>query len=514
MNPSLWLESIEQKAYPPLTERIKTDVLVIGGGLTGISCAHELIKTGKRVVLVEANRLLHGTTGYTTAKLTVQHGLIYHALEKRLGLEMAKCYYESNRLALEHVLTNIKTYHIEADLIAAPASVYTNDTSYIRDIENEFLSAERIGIPAKLSSHLPLPYEVNLTITFPDQYAFNVAKYLNGLLHEIEKHQGQIYEKSRVVRVKQLPHYVEATLQNGVMIQAEDVIIASHYPCHRALEFYFTKLMPHFSYCLALDAKILPDHLIISAETPVRSLRPAIYRNQNILLVAGESHSARETRDRNRHFEALREYADEYFNPTNEYFRFSTMDYLSSDQVPLIGRIHKKTPHIYLATGYGKWGMTKGVLASLLLKDLIIKGSSDYESLYAPTRFSRMLTKTFFAYNISQPYAFLKSKVLKKKTLAIPDSGQQRTVKVKGKTIGLYRDETGTLHLCDMACPHMRCTLRFNTAEKTYDCMCHGSRFHFDGTYLDGPAKRDLIRYDWEELMDNNPAETKKNDHS
>ena len=508
MNPSLWLETVNLSSYPSLDDNIQTEVLVIGGGLTGISCAFELLKAGKEVVLVEANRLLHGTTGYTTSKLTVQHGLIYNYLENHLGLDKAKQYYESNKMGMDHILKNIQTYGIEADIQPSAASVYTKKSRYIKKIENEFKTAETIGIPATLTTELPLPYYVKQAITFDDQYEFNVVKYLVGLLGEIKKRGGKIYEQSQVVSVKETQDEVVATLKNGRMIYADDVVIASHYPCHKSLEFYFTKLMPHFSYCIALETdEPLPDQMMINVETPVRSIRKAKYNDKDILIVAGESHDAKQTKDKASRFNHLREYADYYFHTNNELFRFSTMDYLSSDQVPLIGRINKKSPHIFLATGYGKWGMTKGAMASQIIKDLVIDGKSEYEELYAPTRFSRLLTKTFFTYNLNQPITFIKSKRIKTEPFTDIAIGEQKMVKLKGKTIGMYKDEKGKLHLCEMICPHMRCTLRFNNAEHTYDCMCHGSRFSYDGTYLDGPSKRDLTRYEISEMLDESPHE-------
>lgn len=497
MNPSLWLETIEKQDYETLDHDYTTEVLIVGGGLTGISCAHELAKAGKKVVIVDSNELLHGTTGFTTSKLTVQHGLIYDKLMSKLGIDAAKAYYGSNSKAIAHVKQNCAEYGIDCDMYEAPASIYTNSVRYVRKLEKEYEAAQKIGIESKLTEELPVPYYIKKALTYTNQVEFNVVKYLSALIKEIEKNGGRIYEHTQVVKVKESSHGCEATLLSGHTIYADDVIIASHYPCHQSLDFYFTKLMPTFSYVMAFKTKdTIPHHMMISAEDPVRSLRKVTYNGEELLLVAGESHDAIKTKNKAQHFDNLHEYTDYYFHIEKEYFRFSTMDFDTVDQLPLIGRVNRKKTHVYLATGYGKWGMTKGVLASLILSDLILKGENEYEELYTPQRFTRMLNGKFISYNLEQPFKFLKSKSLSTEPLSDLPVGEQKMISLKGKKMGAFKDETGKLHLVDVVCPHMKCTLRFNNAEKTYDCMCHGSRFRYDGKYLDGPSKRNLDQYD------------------
>jgi glycine/D-amino acid oxidase-like deaminating enzyme/nitrite reductase/ring-hydroxylating ferredoxin subunit len=495
MNQSLWLDTIQKKQFPKLEQDLKTQVLVVGAGITGISCAYELAKANYKVALVDANQLLHGTSGYTTSKLTIQHSLIYDYLLNKKGYEDAWLYKDINTKAIDHVKEISELHGIDCDYKAATATVYTNHKSHIKDIEREYEAAKELGIPCEYTTDLSLPYQVKAGLRFNNQAEFHVAKYLNGLIHELEKMNVEIYENTKVIKIDEQEHQCESTLLNNKTIYSDHVIMASHYPCHKSVDLYFTKLMPSFSYVMAFETQKSIDHdMIINMSKPIRSLRKAIYNNQEILLIAGESHDAVKTKNKEKHYQALYEYADYHFKVNKELYRWSNMDYSTTDQLPMIGHVNNRLKNVYIATGFGKWGMTKGVVASLVLRDLIVNNHSEYEALFDPCRFSSIFTNKFFSYNLKQPGKFIKSKMVKTIPYEGLEPNEQKTVRINNKNYGAYKDEFGETYVVDITCPHMKCSLRFNNAEKTYDCMCHGSRFNYKGEYLDGPSKHNLTQ--------------------
>lgn len=495
MNKSLWLESIEKNTYPSLNQHIETDVLVIGGGITGISCALELAKENKKVVLVDSNQLLHGTTGYTTSKLTIQHSLIYDYLKNKFGFDNAWLYKDINTKAIEQVKHYIKQYDIDCDFNERTAYVYTDQDKYISQIEKEYQTANELEIDTVFETKLNLPYMTKAGVGFQNQAEFNVAKYLIGLVKQLEQMNCHIFEQSKVIQVKEHGH-CESLLTNGFTIKSDSVIMASHYPCHKHYDLYFTKLIPSFSYVMALETQLLiDDGMYINVEQPIRSLRKAIIDNKEVLLMAGESHNASKTHDKDKRYEDLKKFANHYFQINQELYRWSNMDYSTTDQVPLIGRANRLYKHVYTATGYSKWGMTSGIAASLILKDLILNKKSQYEGLFDPCRMSNVLTKKFFTYNLKQPKKFIQSKLVKVQPTKELKPTEQKMIKINGKKYGAYKNEAGEIFIVDITCPHLKCSLHFNQAEQTYDCMCHGSRFTYEGHYLDGPSKHNLKIY-------------------
>jgi glycine/D-amino acid oxidase-like deaminating enzyme/nitrite reductase/ring-hydroxylating ferredoxin subunit len=495
MNQSLWLEAINLKKYPTLESDLRTDILVIGGGITGISCAYELAKANYKVTLVEANHLLHGTTGNTTSKLTIQHSLKYNYLLNKHGYEDAWLYKDINTKAIDHVKELSELHDIECEFKEATATIYTNNQRHVKDIEREYQAAKELGIPCEYTTDLSIPYQVKAGLRFYNQAEFHVTKYLSGLIQELEKLNVEIFEGTKVIEVNEGDHGCESTLLNNRTIYSDHVVMASHYPCHKSMDLFFTKLMPSFSYVMAFETEKSIDHdMIINMSQPIRSLRKAVYQNQEILLIAGESHDAVKTNNKEKHFKELYQYADYHFKVNKELFRWSNMDYSTTDQLPLIGRVNKQMEHVYIATGFGKWGMTQGVMSSLILRDLIVNNHSEYEALFDPCRFSSIFTNKFFSYNLKQPGKFIKSKMVKTKSYDDLQVNEQKMVRINNKKYGAYKDELGETYIVDITCPHMKCSLRFNNAEKTYDCMCHGSRFNYKGEYLDGPSKHNLTQ--------------------
>jgi len=490
---SYWMDSKPQTNYPTLDRDIKVDIAIIGGGITGISCAYLLNKEGIKAAIIEADRILQGTTGHTTAKITSQHELIYSKLIKQLGEEPAKQYADANETAIRTIEEIAKENNIECDFIPQSAYVYTLQDEYINKISNEANAASSLGIKATYLEETPLPFPVKAAVRFDNQAQFHPLKFLLPLAEIITKNGSQIFEQSRVVNIEEDDRYILIT-DKGKKVTAEKVIIASHYPCYNKPGLYFTRIYPERSYVVAINAKEkYPGGMYINAEEPARSLRNQMTDNGELIFVGGNHHKTGQGEDTENHYKALIDFAARTFTVEDIPYRWSTQDCMTLDGIPYTGHFTSKTPNMYIATGYGKWGMTNSIASAMILKDLIIHGKSPWQDVYNPSRQTIAASaKNFVVENLNVAEKLIEGKVTPAPADAEIRPGEGKIISVNGQKAGAYRDENGTLHIVDITCTHMGCELSWNSAEKSLDCPCHGSRFSYEGDVIEGPAVKPL----------------------
>jgi len=496
---SYWMASTPQTDYPVLNENIKADVAIIGGGIAGISCAYLLAKEGIKVAIIEADHILQGTTGHTTAKITSQHGLIYDKIKNQISAELAQQYAAANESAIRLIEKITNDHHIDCDFTLQTAYLFTQQDEYIQQINDETKAAASLGIKATYLEEIPFSIPIKAAVRFDNQAQFHPRKYLLALAREIINIGSYIFEQSRVIDIEENNPYILTTAQ-GKKISAEKVIIASHYPCYNKAGLYFTRIYSERSYAVAIKSgKKYPGGMYINAEQPTRSLRNQLTPDGEIILVGGEHHKTGQGEDTIKHYEALIDFAKEIFTVEDIPYRWSTQDCMTLDDIPYIGRFTANTPNLYITTGYGKWGMTNSTASAMLLRDLIIKGTSPWEEVYDPSRQTLAASaKNFLVENLDVAEKFITGKLspLPKDVDIAP--GEGKIVEANGQRTGAYRDEKGTLHLVDTTCTHLGCELSWNSAEKYWDCPCHGSRFSYEGEIIDGPTVKPL-RTDKEE---------------
>lgn len=428
---SLWKATASLPEFPELVGDVRTDVLIVGGGIAGILTAYLLHEKGVRYVLVEKGRICSGTTGNTTAKITFQHGLIYDKILKSDGTEAARKYLAANRAAFDKYAELCgKT---DCDYEIKDNYVYSTDDR--RKLEKEVEALEKIGYIADLCENVPLPIKTVGAVKFPDQAQFNPLKFLSSVAEGLN-----IYENTFVREMRG-----NTAVTDKGKIHADTVIAATHFPFINKHGSYFLKLYQHRSYVIALEnAQDVNGMYVDECDTGLS------FRNyEGLLLLGGGGHR---TGKKGGNWAELRAFAAKKYPESREKHFWATQDCMSLDGIPYIGRYSAKTHGFYVASGFNKWGMTGSMTAAMLLSDMILGKRNGFASVFDPSR------------SIVKPQLFI----------------------------------NGAEAVCNLLtpskkrCPHLGCALKWNEAERSWDCPCHGSRFTEHGRVLDNPANGDL----------------------
>ncbi|MEV5241920.1 FAD-dependent oxidoreductase [Streptomyces cinnamoneus] len=480
----------------PLTSDTEVDVAVVGGGIAGLSTAWELIEAGRSVAVLEADRLAAGVSGYTTAKVTALHTFVYDKLRRTRGAEAARLYARSQQEAVERVAEVAAALHVDCELERVPAFVYVTDPARQPDVEAEAGAAREAGLAASYTEETGLPFPVAGAVRVEDQVQFHPRRYLLALADDIRQRGGFLYERTRVTGLSEGTP-CRLTTENGASVTAREVVVATHYPVFdRAL--LFTRLSPRRELVVAavIPAGDDPAGMYITDEERTRSVRTAPYGEDRLLIVTGE-HAAPGAGDTAERFARLAAFTTEHFPHAAIVHHWAAQDNDSTDTVPLVGPFHPGAAHTYVATGFGGWGMTGGVMAGRLLTELIVgRAVPPWAGLYDPRRLVSTLREApaFLKHQATVGRHFVGDRLHTTHVDSVADvpPGGGAVVRLGGRRCAVHRQEDGTLHALSARCTHLGCLVAFNAAERTWECPCHGSRFAVDGTVLQGPATRPL----------------------
>lgn len=498
---SMWRDTTPLPTFPKLQENLVTDVTIVGAGITGITTAYLLAKEGYKVTLIEAGMILNGTTGHTTAKITSQHGLIYNELVQHFGHEKARLYYEANEEALRFIRSVVTEMEIDCQLSEENAYIYlqAEDEKEQKKMEDEFEAYKQLSIPGVWHDRLTIPVPAVCGISLPNQARFHPLQYLKRLTEELVSLGVQIYEKTTAANLEENDDHVKVFLENGDHhITSKYVVSASHFPFHDP-RLYLARMHAERSYAIAIEPETSYEgDMYISIDKPERSLRSVQYDDKKLLIVGGENHKTGQGISTHEHYEELLKFIGEHFGVKKVYFRWSAQDLITIDKLPFIGPIGGAYNRVFVGTGYAKWGMTTGTVAGRLLTDLIMKRSNPYAELYDPGRFKADPSiKNMIKENLNVVKELITGKV----DLSYPKLGDLGTdegsvVWHEGKRAGAYKDPEGKVHLVDRTCTHLGCEVEWNSGERSWDCPCHGSRYSYDGTVMEGPASEPLKKLD------------------
>jgi glycine/D-amino acid oxidase-like deaminating enzyme/nitrite reductase/ring-hydroxylating ferredoxin subunit len=501
---SLWIESTPETAYAPLAGDVEVDVAVVGGGITGITLARLLKGAGRSVAVLDAKRILRGATGYTTAKVTVAHSITYSSVAKKFGADGARLYAAANQGALDFIAQTVQEEQIDCDFERKTNYVYAESPDERSQIEGEVEAAQRAGLAASLVEETPLPYPVECAFRLDDQAQFHPRKYLLPLAQALVGDGSHVFEETRVLDVKGSgPLRLES--DRGTLT-ARDVVLASHLPMLDR-GFFFAKAHPQRSYALAcrIAPEGDPDGMYINIGSPTRSVRTARDDQGMLLLLGGEGHKPGDEPDTEARYRALEEFGRRHWQIDGVAYRWSTQDYSPVDGVPYVGRLTRRGEHVYVATGFKKWGMTNGTAAAIILADLVLGRANPWAELFDAKRLKPLASaEKFVQENASVARHFVGDRLARGDDVALDAlaRGEGRLVRVGGRKTAAYRDDAGRLHTLSPVCTHMGCHVHWNPAERSWDCPCHGSRFSGEGSVIQGPATRDLARRDVEAPAD------------
>jgi glycine/D-amino acid oxidase-like deaminating enzyme/nitrite reductase/ring-hydroxylating ferredoxin subunit len=493
---SLWIESTSDTSYAALEEGVQVDVAVVGGGIAGITTAWLLKRAGKTVALVDSKRILRGATGYTTAKVTVAHSVTYSTIAKKFGEEGARVYAEANGAALDFIARIVEEEGIDCEFERKTNYVYAESAGERAQIEEEVEAARRAGLAATIVEETPLPYAVEAAFRLEDQAQFHPRKYLLPLAAAIRGDGSHVFEETRVLGVgDERPTRIETDRGE---LTARDVVLATHLPILDR-GFFFAKAHPQRSYAIAcrIPAESDPAGMYINVGSPTRSVRTAHDEQGLLLLLGGEGHKPGDEPDTEARYRALEEFGRRHWGTVDALYRWSTQDYSPLDGVPYVGRLTRRGDHIYVATGFKKWGMTNGTAAALILTDLILGRANPWARLFDAKRLTpRASAAKFVRENASVGRHFVADRLDRGEATELERlaAGEGRLLRVDGRKTAAYRDEGGRLHTLSPVCTHMGCHVKWNPAEQSWDCPCHGSRFSGEGAVIQGPATRDLAR--------------------
>lgn len=428
---SLWHATAAIPAFPQLHGNINTDVLIIGGGLAGVLTAYYLQQKSIPYVLVEKGRICSSTTQNTTAKITVQHGLIFQKIIKCYSVETAQKYLKANEAAFHEYANLCKT--IDCDYEIKNNFVYSVDDR--RKLENEMTALQKIHCSAQFREQLTLPFKVSGAVEFLDQAQFNPLKFVAKIAKNLN-----IYENTFVREM-----IGTDAVTNCGRISAKKVIVATHFPFINKHGSYPLKLYQHRSYVIALENAPSVYGMYVDENKKGMSFR----NSGKLLLIGGGGHR---TGCDGGNWNELRQYAKKHYPDSTEKFHWSAQDCMSLDSMPYIGRYSKRTDNLYVISGFNKWGITGAMNAALIISDMLSDTQKDYADIFSPSRC--ML---------------------------------QPQLVVNG-----FESVKNLLTLSEKRCPHLGCALKWNDAEHSWDCPCHGSRFDEQGTVLNNPANGNL----------------------
>ena len=427
---SIWEKDAPRVRFDALKGNKSTDVLIVGGGIAGVLCAYKLKNDGADCVLAEAAEICGGITGNTTAKITLQHGLIYDKMIKRFGVDKARLYAKAQAKAGEEYARLCG--NIDCDYETRDSFVYSPDNR--RKIEKEVAALKRLGVEAEFSDAGELPFAVAGAVRVRDQAQFHPLKFLFNIAKELP-----ICEHTKVVELKP-----RKALTNRGEITYKKLIIASHFPLLNKHGLYPLKLYQHRSYVLALrGAQNVSGMYVDEADTGLS------FRSYGeLLLLGGGGHR---TGKQGGAWTDLEKFAEKHYKNFELIGKWATQDCMTLDDIPYIGQYSKSTPDVFVATGFNKWGMTNAMVAADILCHLVQGKPSPYAAVFSPSR----------------------------------------TVLRPQLAVNAFESAAGLLTPSAPRCPHLGCALKYNRAEHTWDCPCHGSRFTESGELIDNPATDD-----------------------
>lgn len=490
MKQSYWIKQQQNvPQYSALTKESDANIVIIGGGLCGLTTAYYLSHIENDIMILESDQIGYGASGRNTGKITCQHGFMYRNLIEHHGFEQAQQYYKANKEALESISSIINNNQIACSFERCDSMLYTNDPARIQDIKDEYQAYLDLDIPCSYIENKTAPFPMEAGLIMYNQARFNPYAYLIGLASIIHKQGLAIHEHSPVTN---LVHEENGTytiiLENKVKVHANKVILATQFPIFDHGHFYFSRMYCEQGTILYAPYETSNDIMAINLEHPVHSYHTI----QNQLLIGGNAHkSGQQDEETLCH---MKQDAMQTFALPALPEDWTSSDFVSFDHIPYIGKLDKHDDHILFASGFSKWGNTTSNVAAKLLCAHILSYRIPQRTLFSPQRYVNIFSAPFIKQNLNVAYEFIKGK-FKSDDMEYPNINEGKHMQIDDHLYGVYRDEHDELFIVDVTCPHLGCVCNFNPQDRTWDCPCHGSRFSYTGEVIKGPSTQCLRSY-------------------
>lgn len=458
MDNSYWIDSVNLKQFSKLEKDLSADVVIVGGGICGLSTAYYLTKNGYDVCVLEKNKVASHSTGNTTAKITSQHGLFYDYLISTFGKDFAKSYLDANEQAVKNIKEIIDTENIDCDFEWQDSYVYTDMNEEVQKIKDEVASVNSLGFPAEFANDISLPFQTLAGIKFPNQAQFHPLKYCKGLCDYITKNGGNIYENTKVFDINKKDGFYEVKTDDHI-VHAKYVVLACHYPIINAPGFYFLKMYQETSYLIGFTTNSnLFSGMYINTKSPICSLRTVPYGDKRLVIMGGSEHKTGAKEDLSNSYINLENRAKELFPDANILYRWNTEDCISLDKIPYIGEFSNLMPNMYVATGFKKWGMTTSNVAANIITDMIMGRENPYSDTFKSTRFHPIENGTEFVNMLKQTTSSLVLDKFKipEDALSSINYDEGKIVDLDGTKLGIYRSKEGKYFALKPICSHLR----------------------------------------------------------
>ena len=485
---SYWNATAEAPSFPSLSGDLNVDVAIIGGGIVGITAARLLKDMGVTVAVIEARRVGRQVTGKSTAKMSSQHGIRYQTLEQKFGEDRARLYAEAQETGIRRISELAAQWNIEADIEPMPAYVYTNDESYVSQIEKEVEVAQRLGLPASLTRDTGLPFEVLTAMRWDNQAQFHPTKYVAGLAATIPGDGSHVFENSRA-----LDWEPTRVVTDRGTVTARNVVMATHLPLGQ-VGMYYSMAYPKAEPVIAAPIRRVPPGMYKNAEEPGHSIRTHRRNGQVYGIAAGTSFKPGHPDEERKYVADIERWLTEHFDAGPIEYRWINEDYTPMDSAPFIGWSSDMGTGYLVATGFDAWGISNGTAAAMIIADLATGKENRWLEIFDASRVKPIAGGAEFVKENAEVAAHLVGGYLSRKPKSFDElePGHAAIMKIDGDNVAAFKDEAGVVHAVSAVCTHMGCLVGWNETDRTWDCPCHGSRFELSGEVIHGPATKPL----------------------